>query len=233
MPLAFTILLGGLGARAEEYLAPILEGEGYRVRLSTGFQPLLDTLNRSLDLVIVDLPSAAELAQLVMVRAACSCSLVVMGPAHDHKLLVETLDLGADDYVQRPFRTDELLARIRAQLRRHERSHGLVLSFGPLTIDPQGRQATCDGMPLAISSEEFAILATLAARPGYACSATLLLEQVWGHGHRDDLPPLIQAVAHLRAIIEPNPLAPTILGGSLTQGFWLGGIAQERELNGT
>ena len=232
MPLAFTILLGGLGARTEEYLAPILAGEGYRVRLATGFQSLLDTLSRALDLVIVDLPSATELTHLVTGRAACPCSLVVMGPAHDHTLLVETLDLGADDYVQRPFRTDELLARIRAQLRRHERSYGFGLSFGPLTIDPQTRQATCDGKPLALNAEEFAILATLADRPGYACSATLLLEQVWGHGHRNDILPLMQAVAHLRTIIEPNPLAPTILGGSITHGFWLGGMAQERELNG-
>ena len=102
----------------------------------------------------------------------------------------------------------------------------------PLAIDPLGRQATRDGTPLVLSPEEFALLATLAARPGYACPAPLLLEQVWGQGSRDNQALLAEAIAHLRALVEPDPSAPSILGGSLSQGFWLGGISHERELNG-
>ncbi|NTU80316.1 MAG: response regulator transcription factor [Chloroflexales bacterium] len=232
MALAFTILIGGLGTRTDEYLVPILQGENYNVRTATGLQEILDTLSRSLDLVILDLPADSALAHLAAVRVACPCSLLVIGPARDDKLLVEALEQGADDYVQRPFRTDELLARIRAQLRRRERSQGFVLIFGSLSIDPQGRQAARDGTPLALSPEEFALLATLAARPGYACPPTLLLEQVWGHGCREDTHLLTSAISRLRAMLEPDPHAPSVLGGSLTQGFWLGGISHERELNG-
>ncbi len=232
MGLAFTILIARLDAGPESHLVPVLEGLGYRVRTATGLPELLDTLSRSIDLVLLDLPSADEIAHLPAISAACSGPLIVIGPAHNERLVVEALERGADDYVQRPFRTDELLARVRAQLRRRERVLGHSLSFGPLTIDPHARQATRDGVPLPLSPEEFALLATLAARPGYACPAPLLLEQVWGQGSRDKLDLLTQAVARLRALLEPTPSAPTILGGNLRQGFWLGGISRERELNG-
>lgn len=232
MPLAFTILIGGLGARTEDYLVPILEGQGYIVRTAAGFPALLDTLSRSLDLVILDLPSDTELADLVTVRAACPCSLIVIGPSRDDRLLVAALELGADDYLQRPFRTDELLARIRAQLRRRERSQGHTLTFGPLTIDLPGRQATHAGLALTLTPEEFALLTTLASRPGFACPARLLIEQVWGNGRRGETQLLTGAVDRLRAMFEPDPHAPRILGGSLSQGYWLGDLTRERELNG-
>lgn len=231
MGLAFTVLLARFDAGPESHLVPVLAGRGYLVRTATGLAELLDTLSRAIDLVILDLPGPDELAHLQAIRAACSCPLIVVGPARNDRLVVATLELGADDYVQRPFRTDELLARVRAQLRRRERSLGHSLSFGPLTIDPHARQATRDGAPLPLSPEEFALLATLAARPGYACPAPLLLEQVWGQGSRDNTDLLAAAVARLRALVEPRPAAPTILGGSLSQGYWLGGISRERELN--
>lgn len=231
MGLAYTILCAGLSDGPESHLVPILAGQGYSVRTAKGLPAILDTLSRALDLVIIDLPSADDLKLLKAVREACPSPLLVTGPGRDDRLLVATLELGADDYVPRPFRTDELLARVRAQLRRHQRAQSLDLTFGQLAIDPHGRQATYDGRPLALSREEFALLATLAARPGYACPTTLLLEQVWGQGSRDDGALLLATVEHLRAIIEPDPRAPTILGGSLERGFWLGGISQERELN--
>lgn len=232
MGLAFSVLLARLSAGLESYLIPILEGHGYLARTAQGLPNLLNTLSRSIDLLILDLPDPDELEHVPAIRAACPCPMLVLGPARDDRMLVRALELGADDYVQRPFRTDELLARVRAQLRRRERSLGLGLSFGPLAIDPHGRQATRDGAPLELTPEEFALLVTLAARPGYACPPPLLLEQVWGHGSRDDTTLLADTIAHLRAMLEPDPQAPTILGGSLSQGFWLGGISQERELNG-
>lgn len=231
MGLAFTILVARLDPGPEPHLVPILAGNGYLVRTAQSLAELLDTLSRALDLVILEVLGAEELAHLPAIRAACLCPLMVVGPRNDDRLLVQALEQGADDYVTRPFRADELLARVRAQLRRRERSLGFALSFGPLAIDPHGRQATRDGMALALSPEEFALLATLAARPGYACPAPLLLEQVWGHGNRNNQGLLAAAVAHLRALVEPDPSAPSILGGSLSQGFWLGGISQERELN--
>lgn len=231
MGLAFTILIARLDEGPESHLVPILAGNGYLVRTAQGLPELLNTLSRAIDLLLLEIQSAADLAHLPAIRAACPCPLLVLGPANADELLVQALEQGADDYVARPTRADELLARVRAQLRRRERSLGFTLTFGPLAIDPHGRQATRDGAPLALSPEEFALLATLAARPGYACPAPLLLEQVWGQGSRDNHALLAEAVARLRALVEPDPGAPSVLGGSLSQGFWLGGISQERELN--
>lgn len=231
MGLAYSILVARLDPGPEPYLAAILAGNGYLVRTAIGLPELLNTLSRAIDLVILELQWADELDHLGAITAACMCPLLVLGPAHDDRLVVRALEQGADDYVPRPTRADELLARVRAQLRRRERSPGLTLSFGPLSIDPQGRQATRDGTPLSLSPEEFALLATLAARPGYACPAPLLLEQVWGQGSRDNQALLAETVARLRALLEPDPVAPSILGGSLSLGYWLGGITRERELN--
>lgn len=231
MSLAFSILIAGLGTRVEEHLIPILEGHGYIVRKALGLQAILDTLSRSIDLLLLDLPAEDGLGWLTTVRGACTCPMLVIGPARDDRLLVASLERGADDYVQRPFRTDEILARIRAQLRRRERSQGLALTFGPLNIDPHGRQATSNGAPLDLTPEEFALLVTLAARPGFACPATLLIEQVWGQGQHGNLELLDRSIQRLRALVEPDPQAPTILGGDHSHGYWLGGISQERELN--
>ncbi len=232
MGLAFTILLAELSPGSESHLIPVLEGNGYIVRTAQGLPALLETFSRTIDLVILELSSLSELELMARLRAACTCPMLIVGPSRDDRLLVAALEQGADDYVQRPFRTDELLARIRAQLRRRDRSQGFSLTFGPLAIDPHERQATRDGMPLPLTPEEFALLATLAARPGYACPSALLLEQVWGHGSRNDTELLARSIAHLRDLVEPDPRAPIILGGTLSQGFWLGGISQERELNG-
>lgn len=122
MALAYTILIGGLGPRIDDFLVPVLLEQGYQVCTAVGSDDLLATLSRTPDLVLLDLPSANELPDFKPVRAACNCALVVVGPARNDRLTVVTLEQGADDYVQRPYRTDELLARIRAQLRRRQRS---------------------------------------------------------------------------------------------------------------
>lgn len=228
MALPYSVLIAGLGTRIEEFLIPTLVAEHYQVTSCLGLEPLLATLNRSLDLVLLDVPTEDELASLADVRAACPCSLIVVGPARNDRLLIDALEAGADDYVQRPFRTAELLARIRAQLRRRLRGSGTLLVFGPLTVDPHARQATRDGRELELSNEEFALLTVLAARPGSLFPPGVLAEQLWGRRHRDEHARLDRVIAHLRIRIEPDPHTPTILGGTLQGGFWLGGAARER-----
>lgn len=232
MPLPYSVLIAGLGARIETYLIPELEAEGYSVQSCLGLDPLIESLNRSHDLVLLDLPGPDELAYLPRIRAACTCALVVVGPARNDRLLIEALEHGADDYVQRPFRTAELLARLRAQLRRHQRSSGVALAFGSLRLDIQGRQAICLTGPLDLTAEEFTLLALLAARPGNSFPAEFIAAQIWGSGRRHEGECLERVVARLRALIEPDPRSPSILGGDLAGGFWLRGAAQERQLNG-
>ncbi len=230
MAQAYNLLIAGLGRKIEEFLIPVLEGQGYYVRTAIGREELLNVASRSFDLVLVDLPSSDELPQLIEVRAACNSALVIIGPARNDKLLVAALEQGADDYVQRPFRTDELLARIRAQLRRVRLAPPQV-SFGRLQIDPHARQVSRDGQPLTLSPEEYTLLATLAAQPGFSYPAGFLLEQIWGRGHVGELALLTDAVAHLRALIEEEPAAPRLLGGEPSVGYWLAPPVAEREIN--
>lgn len=228
---AFTILVAALAERPDAHVVPLLASYGYLVLATQDVSGLLKMAARSIDLVILDLPTAAELPHMQTIQEAFTCPVIVLGPARDRRLMVAALEQGAADYVQRPFNSDELLARVRAQLRRHDRGLGVSLALGTLTIDPHERKATRDGLPLNLSPEEYALLATLASQPGYACPAALLLERVWGRDNRKNTALLAATVTHLRDLIEPDPRAPTLLGGSLSQGYWLGGDSREREIN--
>ncbi len=228
MALSSSILVAGLGERTCEFLIPTLLKEGYQTHVAVGLHPILERLHCAIDLVLLDLPSADEVASLPTVRAASSATMIVIGPGRNAHLVVRALDLGADDYVQRPFRTDELLARVRAQLRRRN-SQGSILVFGKLSLDPQGRRATYGGRALDLGVEEFALLSLLAARPGHLYPSEFLARQVWGAARCSDCDLLASTVTRLRHLIEPDPEVPTILVGSRERGYWLGGLT--RELN--
>ncbi|MBX0329280.1 hypothetical protein K2Z83_16520 [Oscillochloris sp. ZM17-4] len=125
MGLAYTILVAGLGSRVEDFLVPVLADQGHIIHTAVGPTAIFATLDTQFDLLLIDLPSEGELGYLRELRDRCGCAMVVFGPARNDRLLVAALEQGADDYVQRPFRTDELLARIRAQLRRVQRNRAV------------------------------------------------------------------------------------------------------------
>jgi DNA-binding response OmpR family regulator len=122
MAFSYTILIAGLGSRVEEFLVPVFTGLGHTVRTAIGPAAIFAALAESFDLILVDMPSEGELTYLRSLRDQCGCAMIVIGPSRNDRLLVAALEQGADDYVQRPFRTDELMARVRAQLRRVQRS---------------------------------------------------------------------------------------------------------------
>ncbi len=122
MAFSYIILVAGLGNQIEEFLVPILIGQGYTVRTAIGPEAVFASLDEWYDLVLVDLPSKDELGHLRSLHDLCACAMIVIGPPCNNKLLVAALEQGADDYVQRPFRADELMARMRAQLRRAQRT---------------------------------------------------------------------------------------------------------------
>jgi DNA-binding response OmpR family regulator len=122
MSFSYTILIAGLGSRIEDFLVPVLTGQGHLVHTAIGLAATLESLSEAFDLALIDLPSESEFQYLRDLRATCSCAMIVIGPPRNERLLVAALEQGADDYVQRPFRTDELMARVRAQLRRVQRS---------------------------------------------------------------------------------------------------------------
>lgn len=216
-----SVVIAGLGNRVDEFLVPIFVASDYQVQTALGIDQLLQLVSRSVDLVLLDLPSAAELDQLDQLRSVYSGSLLVIGPARNDKLLVAALEHGADDYMPRPFRTDELLARIRAQLRRRVRAHHPLLIIGPLMIDSASRAISVNGAPVELGPEEYTLLLMLATQPDYCYPASYLIEQVWGRARTGDTQILTDAVTHLRALIDPDPANPRLLGGDPGRGYWL------------
>jgi two-component system, OmpR family, KDP operon response regulator KdpE len=136
------------------------------------------------DLVVLDLglPDLDGRELLRMLRAVSSVPVVVATARDDDDSVVQALDAGADDYVLKPFRADQLEARIRAVLRRAAGSTDTAqapMTVGPLTVDPRSRRVTLAEQPVELSPKEFDLLAYLAARRGTVVSKRELLTEVW------------------------------------------------------
>jgi two-component system, OmpR family, KDP operon response regulator KdpE len=134
------------------------------------------------DLVVLDLglPDLDGGELLRMLRAVSSVPVIVATARDDDGSVVRALDAGADDYVLKPFSTEQLEARIRAVLRRSASAdESGPLTVGPLTVDPRGRRVSYAGRPVELAPREFDLLAHLAARPGAVVSKRELLAEVW------------------------------------------------------
>jgi two-component system KDP operon response regulator KdpE len=146
------------------------------------------------------------------VRTWSSLPIIVLSALGDEREKVRALDVGADDYITKPFGTDELLARLRAVLRRagDDRDSPLV-EVGELSIDLADRRVMRDGEEVHLTPIEFDILRELAAHAGKLVTQRQLLQSVWGPGYELETHYLRVHVAHIRAKIEPNPSDPSYL----------------------
>ena len=166
------------------------------------------------ELVLLDLglPDRDGL-ELVPLLKAMGRSVIVLTARDETGEKVAALDLGADDYVVKPFDTDELLARIRVSLRHHANTGpgSEILGFGGITFDVVARKVTRDGNDVHLSRKEFALLAELLRHPGRVVTHAALLKNIWGEAHLDDVEYLRVAVRSLRQKLEPDPARPSII----------------------
>jgi DNA-binding response OmpR family regulator len=150
--------------------------------VSTGLAGLEHILREAPQVVLLDLglPDVDGLTLISMIRAASAVPIIVITAQDDDPTMIKALDSGADDYVIKPFGTDQAAARIRAVLRRGGReSVPEAIRVGQLTVDERARTATLDGLPLELSRKEFDVLHLLAARVGEVVTKRELLSEVW------------------------------------------------------
>ncbi|HWP62195.1 MAG TPA: response regulator transcription factor [Candidatus Binatia bacterium] len=235
-----TILLVDDEPTLRETLAEALEGEGWSVvTAADGAEALERFRSERPDLVLLDvmLPELSGIEVCRILRAESDVPIVML-TARDSELdTVVGLELGADDYVTKPFSLRELAARIRAVLRRTERAErtGLAdrtarpergeavagveggeappppIRLGRVEVDLAGRRVLREGVPVALKPKAFELLAFLLRHPGQAFSRDQLLEHVWGYDFPGGTRTVDVHVHWLRAAIEPDPAHPTII----------------------
>ncbi len=192
-------------------LRVILTNAGYEVEEATTKQEALDGVSvRPPEAIVLDLvlPDGDGIEVCTEIRRWSQVPIVVLSAVGDEHQKVRALDAGADDYVTKPFGSDELLARIRAVLRRRGDDGEAPVRVGDLEIDLADRSVRRDGEQLHLTPIEFDLLSKLAEHPGRLVTHRQLLQEVWGPGYEDETHYLRVHFAHVRAKIEPEPSNP-------------------------
>jgi two-component system, OmpR family, KDP operon response regulator KdpE len=191
-----------------------LRGAGYEVdTASTAEEALATAALRPPDAVILDLvlPDGRGTDVCRELRTWSSAPVLLLSVVGEEREKVAALDAGADDYVEKPFGVEELLARLRAALRRAGPAGGPVLELGELVIDLDKRLVTVDGRAVQLTPHEFALLRVLAQNEGKLLTHPALLREVWGPAYGDESHYLHVYVSQLRRKIEPDPARPRYL----------------------
>jgi two-component system, OmpR family, KDP operon response regulator KdpE len=194
-------------------LGVILRNAGYEVATAATKSEALDAVSvRPPDAMVLDLvlPDGSGVDVTSEVRTWSSLPIIVLSAVGDEREKVRALDVGADDYITKPFGTEELLARLRAVLRRagDERDEPVV-TVGALQIDLSDRRVSRDGEEIHLTPIEFDILRELARHVGKLVTQRQLLQAVWGPGYDLETHYLRVHVAHIRAKVEPDPSHPS------------------------
>ncbi|HEX9376689.1 MAG TPA: response regulator transcription factor [Actinomycetota bacterium] len=202
-------------ASIRETVALGLGRAGLRVTTAgDGREGLMRARNDPFDAVILDvmLPSLDGFEILREIRKDSRIPVIMLTARTDTTDVVVGLELGADDYVTKPFELPELVARVRAVLRRAapEREEP-VLQVGDLQVDPTGFVASRGGRPLDLTATEFRLLLELARHPGRVLTREILLARVWNYDYLGDSRLVDVAVQRLRAKVEPDPANPTTI----------------------
>jgi len=215
--MARTILVVDDESTLRETLAEALEADGYRVVTAPDGREALTTFRAERpDLVLLDLmlPELSGIEVCRIIRAESGIPIVML-TAKDAELdKVVGLELGADDYVTKPFSLAELVSRVRAILRRRDldrNARSTTRAFGALRIDLTMHSVEIDGKPVHLTPSEFRLLALLAATPGRVRTRREIMQHLWQSSYVGDERACDVHVSNLRRKIEPDPAKPTRL----------------------
>jgi two-component system KDP operon response regulator KdpE len=213
-------------AQIQRLLTVALESNGYRVTTAgDGKMGIAAAAQRRHDAIILDLglPDMNGIEVLKKLREWTQTPVIVLTVQDGETEKVESLDGGADDYVTKPFNTAELLARVRATVRRANRgqTEEPVHRFGDVEVDLSTRRVTRNGQPLKMTATEYVLLRLFVQHAGKVLTHRQILREVWGAEHETQTQYLRVYMARLREKLEMDPTEPVLFSTEPGVGYWL------------
>lgn len=197
-----------------EMIGIVLRNDGFEPYFCADGNAAVD-LFRSIrpDLVLLDLmlPGRDGIEICRMIRQDSDTPIVMLTAKSETADVVRGLEAGADDYVPKPFKPAELVARVRARLREGDVRSSEALRIGDVTIDVSGHEVTRAGQRINLTPLEFDLLVALARRPGQVLTRDMLLEEIWGYRHQGDARLVNVHVQRLRSKVEKDPDNPEVV----------------------
>ncbi len=194
-----------------------LDREGFKVTIARDGQEALDKFAEGkFDAILLDLmlPKISGLDVCRTIRAKSDIPIIIVSAKSEEVDMVLMLELGADDYVTKPYRLRELVARIRAVLRRREtytpsdEPSSEIMELGPIILDIDSRRCYVSGEEIKLRKKEFALLRSLLENPGRVMTREVLIDRVWGDDYVGDTKTLDVHIKRLRTLIEFDPKNP-------------------------
>ncbi|HEY5263102.1 MAG TPA: response regulator transcription factor [Acidimicrobiales bacterium] len=193
-----------------------LDREGFDVAIARDGQQAVALFGKeTFDIVLLDLmlPKMSGLDVCRQIRASSEVPIIIVSAKGEEVDMVLMLEIGADDYVTKPYRLRELVARIRAVLRRRETHENLPASddeiqLGPIRMDIDARRCFVNGAEIKLRKKEFALLRLLLENPGRVLTREVLIDRIWGSDYVGDTKTLDVHIKRLRTLIEDNPKNP-------------------------
>lgn len=210
-----TILIVDDEVQIRRLLEITLSANGYKIsEASTGKEgiALAASLNPVLIILDLGLPDMDGLEVIKKLREWFQNPVIILSVRSSEEDIIKALDIGANDYLTKPFRTGELLARIRVAIRQgHEISEDPCLTFGSLTVDIANHMVRKNNEPIKLTTTEYSLLALLAKNEGRVLTHQYILKVVWGMGYIEQTQYLRVFIAQLRKKIEDDPAKPKLL----------------------
>lgn len=197
-----------------------LAREGFHVDIARDGQEALSHFrSHAYDVVLLDLmlPKMSGLDVCRSIRATSQVPIIIVSAKGEEVDMVLMLEIGADDYVTKPYRLRELVARIRAVLRRRgepstsSTASDEVIVHGPLSLDVDARRCLVGGKEIKLRKKEFALLLLLMENPGRVLTRDVLIDRVWGSDYVGDTKTLDVHIKRLRTLLEDNPKSPELI----------------------